>query len=92
MDLASPPSEVHPVQIIDGVTAIMDSAFPNYSYAEGFGGCQGGLSKREYFAAMAMQESMAHPASEHWSAQAIAETSVQAADALIAELAKTVEE
>lgn len=47
----------------------------------------GGLTKREYFAAMAMQGMMSHPSCDA-PASAVAADAVEFADALLAELAK----
>ena len=47
-----------------------------------------GLTKREHFAAMAMQGLMAYPDGAEATRQQIAKASVAAADALLAELAK----
>jgi hypothetical protein len=49
---------------------------------------QGGLTKREYFAALALQGLIAHPKSVNSSFQQDAESAVYAADCLIKELAK----
>lgn len=48
----------------------------------------GGLTKREYFAALAMQGLIAWPAREVATHSRMAEESVACADALLAELAK----
>lgn len=47
-----------------------------------------GLTKREYFAAMAMQGLCSLPAGEKWPSTLIATYAVEQADALLAELAK----
>ena len=47
-----------------------------------------GLTKREYFAAMAMQGILAHPEHSKFTAAAIADDAIRQADALLAELEK----
>lgn len=76
-----------------------NSAFPVYSDENNNGGCDGlGLSKREMFAAMAMQAKISTQTkdmieSDYWSnPEDVAKSAVQYADALIAELNKPVEE
>lgn len=48
-----------------------------------------GMTKREYFAGLALQGLLVTKAIEHLSAQHVAKQAVKFADALIAELAKT---
>lgn len=49
---------------------------------------EGGFTKREYLAAMAMQGYCAAPDTKEWSVEYLAEASVRQADALLAELEK----
>lgn len=69
-----------------------DQAFatpPIYSDAFGLAIQEKGLSKREYFAAMAMQGMCANSSlAKYWTHENIAEWSVQQADALIEALNK----
>ena len=44
----------------------------------------GGMSLRDYFAAKAMQGMAAHPESDKWSADGIAKSAYQQADAMLA--------
>lgn len=48
-----------------------------------------GLSKREYFAGLAMQGFCAAPDTGEWSTETLAECAVRQADALLAELEET---
>lgn len=66
-----------------------DAAFPwvtTYPYG-GFDRAFG-LTKREYFAALAMQGLVAAPETSGWSWEELADRSVRSADALITELSK----
>lgn len=63
-------------------TKATDTAFPAPMDA------LAGLTKREYFAALAMQGICANQHTPHWDAERIAEYSVKYADALIEALNK----
>lgn len=69
-----------------------DSAFARSGFAispEDYDTGESGLTKREYFAAMAMQAFCSHPVmGEHAEPDEIAATAVEQADALIDELNK----
>ena len=65
-----------------------DKAFPCFSSYGQVNVAAGGLTKREYFAALAMQGLMAADADKvnRWSPRMIAQVAVDNAEALIAEL------
>jgi hypothetical protein len=69
---------------IENMTNPNDSAFAHWSPT----GQQAGLTKREYFAAMAMQAFIPESDEEYFNYAAIAMHSVYQADALIAALNK----
>ena len=69
-----------------------EPAFPNYSHADGEGSCfQPGLTKREYFAAIALQGFAANPHSGIHSDRELATFAVSLADELIKALNKSEE-
>lgn len=67
-----------------------EPAFPVADYHSNIGDAypskMHGLSKREYFAAMAMQGTLAADATNQYNAETIAKWSVECADALLAAL------
>ena len=65
-----------------------ESAFPEVQEQPQFNHHSYGLTKREYFASMAMQGLLSNPNDHSLSQKAIAISSVEMADALIKELNK----